>query len=340
MSSCAADTVDLDALEADADTLHASVATEHGGLSHYWVYNSRSAGPRVLLIAGLSAAHYAWETTVAHLVLQRDARVMCVDNRGAGMSRETPGPYTAALMARDTRQCLVDAAWWPASDADPDAAEGVHVVGISLGGMIAQELALLRPGAVASLSLVSTHAGGSVLTTLPSLRAVLALASLLLSRPDPNSDRALLLSARTLHTDEYLARWGDEIAAGLRRLMVRSPATSQTAYRAQLEAVRGHRALGRLAAGLRGRLRACVVAGAQDALIPARHSRAMAQELGCPLHVLEGAGHGLTSLHGPEHRWFMDVLWGNICPEKPQLEAGDPVPVAATPASASMRIEV
>jgi pimeloyl-ACP methyl ester carboxylesterase len=149
--------------EIESRAIHGSAETESGGEIHYWVYGS---GPtRVIFLEGLDSTHYGWEEQIAALtspVQQGRFSVMAVDNRGSGKSRTTPGPYTSALLARDAREALRRAGWWPAGgdEAAVPSSERVHAVGLSLGGMIAQELFLLRPAAFASVSLVSTHAGG------------------------------------------------------------------------------------------------------------------------------------------------------------------------------------
>jgi pimeloyl-ACP methyl ester carboxylesterase len=76
--------------------------------------------------------------------------VLCFDNRGLGRSDKPLARYTTSQMALDVAD-LVDHVGWTGDRA-------VHVVGISMGGMIAQELAAHVPARVASLTLVSTAA--------------------------------------------------------------------------------------------------------------------------------------------------------------------------------------
>jgi len=105
------------------------------------------AGSPVLLIMGLAYPAAAWFRQVP--VLAQRHRVLSVDNRGAGATGLAPSsPYTVETMTED---CL----------AVLDAAGGTkaHVVGISMGGLMAQELGLMYPHRVQSLTLVATHPG-------------------------------------------------------------------------------------------------------------------------------------------------------------------------------------
>ena len=104
-------------------------------------------GEPVLLIMGLGYPSDMWWRT--RPVLDGHYRTIVLDNRGSGRSEVPPGPYPIPLMAADAVAVL-----------DAAGVEGAHVVGISMGGMIAQELALEFPNRVRSLILGCTAAGG------------------------------------------------------------------------------------------------------------------------------------------------------------------------------------
>jgi 3-oxoadipate enol-lactonase len=104
-------------------------------------------GAPLLLIHGLGYARWGWEPVLPGLAERFD--VVLFDNRGIGESDAPPGPYTAAEMADDAIQAL-----------DEAGVDRAHVVGTSLGGMVAQELALGYPDRVDRLVLACTTPGG------------------------------------------------------------------------------------------------------------------------------------------------------------------------------------
>lgn len=103
-------------------------------------------GPPVLLIHGLGYGRWGWEPLVP--TLKERFRVITFDNRGIGESSVPEGPYSAAQMAGDALAVL-----------DAAGAGQAHLVGASLGGMIAQELALSHPDRVDRLVLIASHPG-------------------------------------------------------------------------------------------------------------------------------------------------------------------------------------
>lgn len=119
--------------------------TTNNGVRIYW--EEHGSGSPVLLIIGLSFTHEMWFRVLPSLT--RKHRVILFDNRGVGRTDVPDGPYLISQMARDALAVL--------NAANISAAQ---VVGASMGGMIAQELALSFPERVKSLMLGCTSHGG------------------------------------------------------------------------------------------------------------------------------------------------------------------------------------
>jgi 3-oxoadipate enol-lactonase len=111
-------------------------------------YARAGAGEPLLLIQGMSATHLAWGRPFGSL-LEESFDCVSFDNRGIGLSASAGEAFTIADMAADALGLL-----------DALGIASAHVLGISMGGMIAQELALGHPGRVRSLTLGCTYCGG------------------------------------------------------------------------------------------------------------------------------------------------------------------------------------
>lgn len=112
-----------------------------------WSSDGDPGAPPVLLIMGLAYPAAMWFRLVPGLAERY--RVLRVDNRGAGETGDVPGaPYAVETMAADCLAVL--------DEAGVDAA---HVVGISMGGLVAQEIAVSASRRVRSLCLMATHPG-------------------------------------------------------------------------------------------------------------------------------------------------------------------------------------
>ncbi|WP_336099381.1 alpha/beta fold hydrolase [Roseovarius sp. CH_XMU1461] len=109
-------------------------------------FRDEGSGPPVLLIHGVGADLESWDGVLSHLASKR--RIIRYDQRGHGASRRTPGPYNLSELGEDALALL-----------DHLRIDRVAVVGFSLGGLVAQYLALTHPERVQCLTLISTVAG-------------------------------------------------------------------------------------------------------------------------------------------------------------------------------------
>jgi 3-oxoadipate enol-lactonase len=130
-----------------------STRSAHNG-SVALAYDVRGRGSPLVLIQGLGVGRWGWEPVADRLA--RRFQVITIDNRGIGASDAPPGPYSARVMAEDVLAVLDDAGVGSAS-----------VVGTSLGGMVAQDLALAHPSRVDRLVLVATIPGGRLTAPMP-----------------------------------------------------------------------------------------------------------------------------------------------------------------------------
>jgi pimeloyl-ACP methyl ester carboxylesterase len=110
-------------------------------------YDVRGRGSPLVMIQGMGVGRWGWEPVAARLA--RRFQVITIDNRGIGASDTPPGHYSTRMMADDVLAVL-----------DAAGIQRASLIGTSLGGMIAQELALAHPERVDKLVLVATIPGG------------------------------------------------------------------------------------------------------------------------------------------------------------------------------------
>jgi pimeloyl-ACP methyl ester carboxylesterase len=235
-------------------------------------------GAPLLLIMGLGANASSWELQVPEF--SRDYRVVAFDNRGAGRTDKPLGQYTMAEMADDAAALL-----------DHLDIASAHVFGMSMGGMIAQELALRHSQRVDSLVLGGTMAGGpNAIMAGPELIQQWISTSLL------PLEQAIENGLRFLYSDAF-------IAANKERLVKRALSMAHLqppayALQRQVMAVIGFNTFERLAAIDKPTL---VIAGSDDKVVPAENSRILAERIaGAELLEFQGAGHGFLAERAAE----------------------------------------
>ncbi len=230
-------------------------------------------GPQVLLIMGLGMKGRVWEPQIQDL--STDHRLATFDNRGIGAS--------AAMAGRPRISDLADDA---ARVADAAGFSSFHLVGVSLGGMIAQELTLRHPERIASLTLIATLAGGPLgLAPRPA-----GLWAFVRSLFGPRSQRLVALQ-KLLYTPEFLAEVDKARLDARMKLQVGERAHPRTVL-SQLYAAVRHDTRERLRDI---RARTLIVRPGKDILIRPKHSDLLHRSIPrARLLDLPGAGHGVT----------------------------------------------
>jgi len=234
-------------------------------------YEDRGDGFPLLLINGLGGDHTEWLLQLPEF--SRHFRVIVFDNRGSGDSGSPPGPYSTAQMADDAAALL-----------SVLGISRTHVLGFSMGGMIAQEVALLHPDRVERLVLACTSPGGEG-SDRPAFETVAPIAGF--PGGDPEGEFRRLIPY--LYSDRYIREHPGEIDAAVRRRLARP--VSIPGHASQVAAAMGHTAWDRLA-GIRAPT--LVIAGTGDRLVPPVNSRRIAERIpGAKLVFLDGAPHRL-----------------------------------------------
>jgi pimeloyl-ACP methyl ester carboxylesterase len=216
------------------------------------------------LIQGLGYGRWGWEPIVPGLAERH--RVVFYDNRGIGESDKPAGPYTAAQMAGDALQVL-----------DEAGIERAHVLGASLGGMVAQELAIAAPERVDRLILCCTTPGGpgavpmpevtlKLFAEAPSLAPEVALRRFIENALGADPPAAIvdeLLALRIANPPDP-AGWQAQAAAGMGFMGVVAEITAPT----------------------------LIVSGTADNVVDYRNAELLASRIpGSRVELLEGCGH-------------------------------------------------
>lgn len=230
----------------------------------------RGAGERLLLVQGLSGTHAAWGEPFLE-ALARDFDVVAYDHRGVGKSPRVEAPFTIADLADDAAGLLDDLGW-----------QDAHVLGISMGGMVAQEIALRHPSRVRTLVLGCTYPGppeGRLTHPDVIRRLGEALAS-------GDRERSIRTGYEVNLSPSYRA---DETRWPAFREMVLTVPVAVGVILMQMEAARGHDAAARLGAIAAPTL---VVHGTADEMLAVENGRAIASLVpGSRLVEMEGVGH-------------------------------------------------
>jgi pimeloyl-ACP methyl ester carboxylesterase len=258
------------------------------------------AGEPVLLIMGLGAQLTFWPELFCEILVDAGYRVIRFDNRDVGLStklpgREAPGPRWMRLLRcqlglpSPARYTLEDMASDAEGVLDALGIDRAHIVGASMGGMIAQVFAGTRPERTRSLGLLFTTAGQRFFA--PPTPATLAK---LRENPHPDAtlEERIEFKVRTMsHSAGSRYPYPEDelrevVANAFRRC------EDSTGLLRQLDAICGSGDLRRYHSGITAPV--AVIHGSDDPLIPCRNGRALAKWLpGATLTVFDGMGHSL-----------------------------------------------
>jgi 3-oxoadipate enol-lactonase len=243
----------------------ASIEAPDGARIHYRLSGRAGAEPLVLIM-GLGWDMTGWELLMPHL---RDYRVLRLDNRGTGRSDKPDRPYSIGQMALDVVRCMNAAGM-----------ESAHVYGVSLGSMIAQELAISYPARVQSLILGCPSPGAIAFPGSPGILRVI------LSREELSEEESFRRATPYLYGTSLTER--PEAIEEVMRRRIASRA-DPVGVRRQLESVVRWSSLRRLR---HLQVPTLVIHGDKDRLIPASNGRLIARLVpGARLRILRGAGH-------------------------------------------------
>lgn len=235
----------------------------------YW--NSLGQGEPVVLIMGLGCSSAMWFRIAPHLA--RSHRVILLDNRGSGQTRtRTALVHRVPAMAADVAAVL-----------DAAGETSAHVVGFSMGGMVAQQFAVDHPARLRSLALLGTHPGSpwAIQAAGPVLR-------LLFEKAHMSAEDSL----REMRPHTYGRQTADTLFEEDALVRLANMPTARD-YQAQLYGLIYWSVYSKLP-GIKAST--LVMHGLQDALIPADNGRLLASRIpGAKLVELPTASHWLMT---------------------------------------------
>ena len=233
-------------------------------------YERSGSGPPLLLIMGMSGTALHWGEPFLQ-ALRRDFDVIAYDHRGVGASSRLEGPITIVQMADDALGLL-----------DALGIDSAHIVGISMGGMVAQELAIAHPERVLTLTLGCTYCGGSGSSLMtPELARRLRDA-----RRSGDREQAVRASWEA-NISPALVDDADVYAAYSE--VSRQRAVAVPVILAQIDAIDAHDTSARLAELVMPTL---VIHGTADQVLPVENGHLVASLIpGSRLEIFDGVGH-------------------------------------------------
>ncbi len=232
-------------------------------------YEIIGQGKPLIMIRGLSSNVDHWYEQVP--VLSKKYQLLVFDNRGIARSSDPGGPFSTRQMAADTAAVMETA-----------GIKSAYVLGYSMGGMVAQEMALNYPEKVNGLILAATDCG--ITQRIKARPEVSRLFSDMVALGTPE---AKLAAARCLYAKQTFAT-KTEVIQRYNEVSMRFPASQEIMAR-QWAAVTQHDACSRLQNISSPTL---TLTGSEDVLIPPENAKIMAQRIpDARMHAIDDGGH-------------------------------------------------
>lgn len=231
-----------------------AIAAINGTELHYETHGDN--GPPIVLVMGVRARGLAWGPIVDHL--SQSHRLVWYDHRGVGDSGPLSAPSSMAQMSADTIGLMDHLKW-----------DTAHVVGVSMGGMIAQHVVLDHPGRARSATFIVTTAHGKGLQQ-TDLKTLWRYARTFFG----SQDKRLVALARMLYSAEYLENAGLIPVVG--RMKDAFGHDHRGTVKDQIRAIRNHDTRPRLS---EMDLPMLVIGAGADAIIPEWHAQQLHAEL-------------------------------------------------------------
>lgn len=254
-------------------------------------YEVHGRGDPLLLIGGFTMVKEAWAYQVEGL--SRRFQVIAFDNRGVGQSTVPQEPFTIWDMAQDAIG-LLDALEVPCA----------NIFGISMGGLIAQVMALDHPHRVRKMALgCTTHGGKEAVAPTAEVMGLMAKAA----EPSLSPEQAVRMRVPILFGDRFLKEEPLRLEQWISEAVRRAPTPQGAGLQMKaLSRFNVRERLGEIACPV------LVITGSLDRMMDPENSRLLAQRIpGARLYMMEGAGH-LFFLERPEevNRVLTDFFLG------------------------------
>lgn len=244
-------------------------------------YEIKGQGPRIVMIQGVGVIGRGWQPQVDFF--SKSFTTLTFDNRGIGKSASCQDNLTIDEMAKDVAAIMDELGW-----------ESAHIVGHSMGGVIAQQFALNDPHRAKSLSLLCTFARGRDAARVTPRILWLGIRS----RLGPKRLRRKAFLEMLIPPKELKSLNSDNLANQFAPLIGRDLAESPPILMKQLQALGRHDCSARLSE--LGRIPTLVLSSEHDPIALPEYGQQLASAIPhSKFEVLPGVSHGVT-LHRPE----------------------------------------